>query len=363
MSQHALSIPVAFEEITPEWLTHALRATGVFVSGSVTSVEPQRIAVGGGFTTQVARCRVAYDSAAASAPPSLIVKLPPADPVTRAFINRRGVYEREVRFYEELAQAVPVATPRRFYSATDPLAGNYILMLEDLAPARVGDILGGGTAEDHLVVIEEMAKLHAGWWNSPRLEAFPWLPSYDADADLTQDVYEQRYPVFLERFGDRTPEPLQDMILALRGKVARIRHRLAMEPRTIAHGDCRLDNMMFGSGDDQPRFMLLDWQLTTKGPGVLDIANFLAGVGVTGVPLLQRYHTLLREHGVRDYSWEQCVQGFRLALCDRLSRLVNALTTYDGSSERAQALATALIARTNDGLVSNNVLELLRGTE
>ena len=53
-----MRIPRTTDEITPEWLTDALRAGGSLGDGSVASVEFERIGIGLGFTTLIARATV-----------------------------------------------------------------------------------------------------------------------------------------------------------------------------------------------------------------------------------------------------------------------------------------------------------------
>ena len=78
--------------------------------------------------------RSSYDGAT-SAPASLVAKLPALDPTSRATAAAVRSYEIEVSFYRELAPELPVRAPRCHVALHDPATDDFILLLEDLAPA------------------------------------------------------------------------------------------------------------------------------------------------------------------------------------------------------------------------------------
>ena len=76
-------IPSGPDEITPEWLTQALRSTGVATESQVTSVTSDMMAAGQGFAGQLARLEPTYASREEGAPTSIVAKFPSAHPPTR----------------------------------------------------------------------------------------------------------------------------------------------------------------------------------------------------------------------------------------------------------------------------------------
>src|SRR5262245_39657370 len=113
------SLPASLDEITPEWLTTALRAAGHLSGGRVGAVRARPVGEGSGFIGVVARLEIAYDDDAGAAPRTCIVKLPSADPGSRQVGQLYGLYEREVRFYADLAADVGIDAPRCYLSAYD----------------------------------------------------------------------------------------------------------------------------------------------------------------------------------------------------------------------------------------------------
>jgi aminoglycoside phosphotransferase (APT) family kinase protein len=88
-------------------------------------------------------------------------------------------------------------------------------------------------------------------------------------------------------------------------------------PRTLAHGDYRLDNMLFPEGSTTP--MIVDWQTAAWGPPAADVALFLGGSLTTEArrehwgELLDVYHQALVEDGITSYSREQLEHDVRLS--------------------------------------------------
>src|SRR5262249_45009124 len=143
-------IPDAPGALTPEWLTLALRSTGAITDARVTSCRIEPFGEGKGFSGQIARIGLSCDVAGAGAPTSLIAKfqLPHPDPDIRAAVSQARLYEREYRFYRDVALDVTLRTPRLYYGALRPETGECVLLLEDLAPAQTLNMLEGCTAGD-----------------------------------------------------------------------------------------------------------------------------------------------------------------------------------------------------------------------
>ena len=114
-----LQIPHSAERLTSQWLTEALASTGVITSSTVTSFNSERLGLGQGFVGPIVRLGLTYDSGEDGAPRSIIAKFPSTDPAIRLMLNGLRVFEREVRFYKEVAPLIELSTPRCYYGATD----------------------------------------------------------------------------------------------------------------------------------------------------------------------------------------------------------------------------------------------------
>lgn len=303
------------EQIDAAWLTEALHEAGVGRGGAVQSFSRQL--VGTGQMGRNVRFALEWERGAAEAPRSVVGKFPSDDPRSRATGTAQGAYEKEVRFYQEVASTVSIRTPHCFFADVEPASGEFVMLLEDLQPAVQGDQLAGCDADAASLAMAEASRLHAPRWGDPSLETLGFLRAPDENAArILQALYQSVFPGFAERYRARLdPEAL--------GLIERLGERLAGwvlgsgSPRTLVHGDFRLDNMLFGTPEGGYPLAVVDWQTVGLGAGPADVAYFL-GAGL--LPELRRKHEerLLREYheqllaaGVSDYDWNRCFHEYR----------------------------------------------------
>jgi aminoglycoside phosphotransferase (APT) family kinase protein len=140
--------------------------------------------------------------------------------------------------------------------------------------------------------------------------------------------------------------PAEHLSIATRvmTRFANVCRAFAEAPRTLVHGDFRLDNLLFG---DEGAATAIDWQLAAWGRGPYDLAFFLAGSLETDVrraiedDVVDRYHAGLVARGVTDYALEQCRHDYRLGHVLNLPNPVTALVAVSGGNERGAALLRA----------------------
>lgn len=344
------------EDFTPQWLTAALREAGVLKTGSVAALEARTI--GTGQMGCVARLTPRYENAPADAPKTVIAKLAAVSETSRQTGIALGVYEAEVRFYEKIAATVAIRTPRCWFASIDPASGWFTLLFEDLGEYAVGNVLDGGTVERARLALAELVKLQAPRWNDPALQAFPWL----AERGRTEgffSLFPKSLPGFKDMFGTR----LNAALLALAERVvprAADYVRGWNGPCAIQHGDYRLDNMLFGTAPAHSPLVVVDWQTVRLGPPLLDAAFYLGGSLTPALrrqheqELIREYHAALCAAGVRDFSWQECWDGYRLHalygffMAVGTSMLVQqnerGLAMYQSSAERHGAHALELDA-------------------
>jgi aminoglycoside/choline kinase family phosphotransferase len=361
------AMPKTTEDITPEWLNSVLDDS-ITAGAQVSSIEKTIIGEGAGFLGELARLTLTYDREAAAAPSSMILKLPTQDEPVRNLAQLINVYEREIRFYEQIADELPLRTPKMYFSHVDAAKQNYVLLLEDLAPGRVGDQIATCSIEEAKTALRALAGLHAAWWDSPRLKEFAWMPGVDDQLliGLISMLYQQSWPIFVERYSDRVPAE----ILPIGKKFGRTFTELAKEiergPLTITHADYRLDNMFFDLADGSP-IAIIDWQLSQRGPALGDVTYFLAGnLSVETrreheTDLLHVYHEALVEGGVKDYDFESCAEDYRKSA---LLLFIFVVTNQEDLNiedynDRAQELITTILERYMTAILDLNAAEFL----
>jgi hypothetical protein len=163
----------------------------------LTSLPP--IPAGQGQVADCFRCRLYFDRVEPRAPGSVIVKLPARDPTSRESGVAHALYEREVRFYQQLAGVVGITTPRCRYAEIDAGSGMFALVLDDLAPAREADQLSGLSPDDASTALGQLAGLHAARWGDPRDFGLGWLQNLRYHCN---SIYPQVLPPLFDAFTD-----------------------------------------------------------------------------------------------------------------------------------------------------------------
>jgi len=301
-------------KVTPAWLGQVLRHAGLLREGEVLGFAAEN--VGTGQVGQNVRFRLEL-SEGVSGPASVVVKFPSPDPVSRATGVTQGNYRKEVRFYQDLVHTVGIQTPRCLFADFDPATSDFVLVMEDLAPARQGDQIAGCSVDEAALALAELAKLHAPRWGDPKLAGIDWIGRRTPEAGtLLQMVYQGVWPGFVKRYAERlAPEALA---LAERlGQGVGAWLMAAQGPTTVTHGDYRLDNMLFGTPQGGYPLAVVDWQSPAEGFALSDTSYFLgAGLPVEvrrrhEEALLREYHAALRAGGVEGYGWDACWQDYR----------------------------------------------------
>ncbi len=301
-------------DVTPEWLTSALEEAGTLAPGArVISFQAEPI--GTGQMADTTRFVLAFDEPGAG-PASVVGKFASADEQSRGTGLALRAYEIEVRFYREVAARVAARVPATYLAEVEPETGWFTLLLEDIAGAAQGDQIAACSPERAAAVLDEMAGLHAPCWEEPDLAGREWLNRATPESDgFLVALVGSLLPGFLERYeGTLAPEHRDVCRLFAEHLPAYL--RLHDGPRTVSHGDFRLDNLLFRPAD--PRPVVVDWQTAAWGGASADVAYFIGGCLGTGdrranePDLLAHYHDALCRRGVRDYSLEQLRADTRL---------------------------------------------------
>ena len=203
-------------------------------------------------------------------PASLVIKFPSPDETSRA-AGAAGGYEREVRFYTELARTLAVSTPECLFGAVSDDSSVFTLVLEDLAPAEQGDQIAGASDSQIIAAAVNLAGLHGPRWDDESLADIAWLSS---DSEQAVGYVEMVMPIFLERYDQRLSERARQVFSEFG---ARCGNWLAAQGdhATLVHGDYRLDNLMFAGAAGGRPVTAVDWQTLSLGSAGRDLAYLL----------------------------------------------------------------------------------------
>jgi hypothetical protein len=346
------------EAIDAAWLTRALQSAGVDAVVSAFEARP----VGTGQIGDSIRFKLAYERGDESAPASLVGKFPSSDINSFNVGVSGGNYVREVLFYRRLAAKALIATPRWYMAEVDEPTGEFVLLMEDLAPAEQGDQLQGVTLDQARLVVDEAAKLHASHFGDESLEDEPWIfASRRGATPLTPpDVMVQLWKTYEERYGDRLTPRAVAAGRRLAERIVKFRE-LPQGLRCLMHYDYRPDNMMFATPAGGRAVTILDWQSLGLGAGPMDLGYFLGGAispearRAHEAEFLSRYLDGLTRHGVTGVSADAirsdyAAGGLRLMMTAFLSA-VRVKQTARGDEMFAQMVNSAAEhAHDNGGL-------------
>jgi hypothetical protein len=345
--------PKSSAAVNAEWLDGVLRRNGVLSGAKVVAVAADKLGGGVGIMAEISRLSITYDKADGGAPASLIGKFPTVDPVNLGVARALYFYPREVAFYAKLAQHSPIRTPRLFHAELDMTDQSFVLLLEDLRGATMGDQVAGLTPSQAEVAITAIGSLHGTWWgkvdSGDMNELFDFAsPQYGA---ALQSGYQAFLAPALGNFADCYSDYTKKTAEALAPVAARVIKQMASGARTFLHGDYRADNLLFGPALGEDGIAALDWQISGRGGPLYDVAYLICNSVPTEYrheaeqALLRRYHDTLLRMGVTGFSFDDCWQAYRFAVLCGLFVAIFTTGGMDVGNRRGQEMVRAAVRR------------------
>lgn len=309
-------LPVTVEEITPGWLTAALRtrAPGITIRGCQV--------IDTTFTTcSKIRLRLDRDAAAIAAgiPERVIVK----GGFEAHGRELHNMHLREVRGYRDVYPEVPLPHPACYFADYDPDRRQGIVIMEDLVVRGV-EFCHATRPQTHEQVarrLSVLAAFHARTWASPELQpGGRWgdlvdffdvmrgfFDRYTSPAHWQRLVTLPRGAAVSTRFQDR------HWMIDSWNRVTQFGQRL---PQCILHGDIHLGNLYI-EPDGTPGF--LD-TLVSRGPGMLEVSYHVsAAVDTADRPrwegaLVRHYLDELTRHGAPAPAFDEAMHQYAIFL-------------------------------------------------
>ena len=358
-------LPASLVDVTPRWITAALRSQGLDVE--VVDVACTPIAQGKGMLSDLGVCHLTYaSSGTAIGPASLVVKLPAEHEANRAVAVGFHCYERETSYFRHVAGRVSAWLPAVYYSELDG-PERFAILMEDLSDYRVGDQVEGCDSADAALAVRCAAGLHAPFWHDvdrPELEAFPYhSPSYFSEG--LQQGAAAGWDNMLMRFGADLPGYIRESKDRYLAALPRMQQWITSEPLTLVHGDLRLDNVFFGVRPEHRPFVTCDFQGSVRGKAIHDVAYLLTQSVRTEErraherDLIALWQAALVEHGVPDYSFDQAWHDYQRAALYMWTYAVVNSGALDPVNDRGRAWMQQMVTRTAAVIDDLGLFELL----
>jgi hypothetical protein len=283
--------------------------------------------------------------------------------VARPGFGDLPLYDNEVNVYTRLGDELPVNTPRCVGGYRDVEGSSFGLVLEDLRPrgAEFPSVLTPTSAADIRGLLDQLAALHARYWQSPRFDDdLAWVHPHISGPLHELFNHEGGVPMLVnweiqtQQFKRELVESVGETGQSLLRNVALAQQHQAGLPRTLVHGDTHIGNtyrMPDGS------YGLLDWQLTSYGYCMHDVAYIvITGLSVQDrreheTDLLSYYRQRLSHHGVTEApTLYELTQEYRLAAawCFYIGWLTTPIENYGWEINVANQIRLATAYRDLD---------------
>ena len=240
--------------------------------------------------------------------------------------------------------------PDCYGAEVDLDTGRAIVVLEDMG-YRAGDQVEGCDVEEAKQIIDAFVPLHVAFWGTPTETSWPRrCASTRSTSTGSAPLLRRRGSVASRCTGTASRRTCVTGSSEYIADVRDLHTLMGDRTQTLVHGDVRLDNVMFGEEEGQHEIALIDWQaIMVSNPGQ-DLAYLLSQNVRTEErrahedELLHHYHDRLLEQGVQDYSFEQCVDDYDVAVLYLLAYPI-VVAGFDPPNERGVKLAEAFLTR------------------
>ena len=327
-------IPKNIAEVTNSWLSEIMGSE--ITAFKVTFLE-------GGVLSDAFKIHdIQYAQDDSHLPASIVLKLTNGKEEQRAVAVANGVYVREVRFFKELAEDVPLRTPIIYSVLDDGSKGCefFSIAMEDLGThSDVFDQVNDPPDEAYIRKINlEVAAFHGKFWESDALK-LEWLrhpsdqyrfPMHDAAINCADNIatfvslWEKSYGESPFQQSWSSVKPLTELICNGNAEkmLDHIYTTFTKRPWTLIHNDLRADNLFRTKGQsaDAGELTYIDWQLVAPGPVGPEFTqswqhSLAPAVRRKDLDFLKQYHERLLEHSPQaaSYSYEMLIEDYRLA--------------------------------------------------
>lgn len=350
-------IPKNMDEVTTEWIASCLG------QGKLNSIELEPMAEGVGMMSSMSIIHLDWENPT-GLPTSLVVKIPAENDTNRGVAQQFNLYLKEVSYYQDLAPRTTARSPKTYGSNIDE-DQNFFLLMEDVSDYRMGSQVTGATFDECQLCIDFLGKLHTSFWD--QLDGVDWLPHMSNSENARNMVIgcEVGWNQVMEYFSEFVPDSINARRQDYIEKIPSLQELLDQHPRTLIHGDFRMDNMLFGQKPGHDPLLVVDFQGPLKGNGIHDIAYLLSHSAQVEVrrqherDLISQYVDALKAAGITDYSFDKAWQDYRIGVLYSWTVAVVIAGTLDPSNDRGYAWMSKMVERNGIAIDDLDCLSLL----
>lgn len=340
-----MTFPSQPEALTEAWLSEAL-------GYRVNAFRVETFGAGASIIGQVTRVHLSTDDAQKT----IIAKFASAAPENRAVAATYGMYQREVEFYQRIAEQIALRVPVCYFSEINIESQDFVILMEDLQGMQVGDQVAGCSQDQAELVITALARFHASTWNTE----LPLVSHNNpAQRDGMMAGFGVGWPVVTAQFSEFVPANGDYLATAIPAAVPWLLDEMCQAPICVAHADVRLDNIFLGESE----IALVDWQSVCTSAPEQDLAYFVTQSLSKEIrdsrDWVTLYHQELVAHGVTHYDFAQCRHRYRVCALYLACYATIIAGTLDLGNERGKKLGRTLFGNAMTALIDLDAFSLL----
>jgi len=352
-----MTIPESMADVSPQWIEECVGW------GKLKNINLVPMGEGVGMMSTMSIIELEWEDSK-DMPSSLVLKLAAENDTNRAVSQQFNLYLKEVSYYKDLAPRTTARSPLVYASEIDE-EHNFFLLMEDVSSYRMGSQVEGATLQECELCVDFLANLHASFWN--QLSDVEWLPNMSGSDNATNMALgcEAGWPQLQEIFGEFVPDNIEAMRERYLAAIPTLQAKLDQHPKTLIHGDFRMDNMLFGQAPEHDALLVVDFQGPLKGNGIHDVAYLLSHSAKTDVrreherDLIERYANGLITAGIKHYSVEKAWNDYRVGVLYSWTVAVVIAGTMDPANDRGFAWMSKMVERNGLAINDLNCLDLL----
>jgi hypothetical protein len=352
-------MPLTIEEITPEWLTQALRTRAP--EAGVESVEVVDVMHS---TTTKVRLRLGLDAGGRRAGlPEVVILKGGFEPHSRN-VEMTNMHEKEVRGYRDVFPAMPLPTPACYFADYDRERRQGIIIMEDLVGRGVTFCHASRPQTPDQVArrLTALARFHAKSWGSAEVRPGGRWAYLDDFLESMQPFFDHNIaPQTWGRFcaaprGAAVSVRFHDRAWMADAHARMVRFSQTL-PHCVLHGDTHLGNL-YVDPDGTPGFFDT---LASRGPGMMEVTYHVSAALDAADrrdaerPLVQHYLDELAHHGVEAPPIEEAMRQYGVLL---LYGYFIWMTTE--SHYQTESVNTANAARVGAAMLDHDTIGLIR---
>lgn len=295
-------------------------------------------------------------------PKHWFVKVPSLSWQARVITALPRLLPTEIRFYNELAEKVPLHKPQKLFAQSRFGLGS-TLVIEDVTefgaiPGKTGEAL---TVKQARAVVGQLAIFHAAFMEKVKNDdSLRWLagPIRRLEDSLGTTLAVPLVKRGIKLAKGAIPNRLHQYAIQYAKNRKAVMKFLSGAPTTLLHHDCHPGNLFWH--DDRPGF--LDWQMVRIGEGVSDISYFMATALEPEIrracerELLMEYHRIMCANSSFQYEFDYLFERYRAHLVYPFEAMVVTLAV-GGLMELKSNLA--MIRRSAQAVEDHNTFALL----